>query len=253
MSRTLPPAVLQTQRVGMNHFDYAVAEEILTKGTGEQWQQWNLNALFSHRSTLQLPHHLGGLGLTPRQDLAVWPSCYGRTSAVHTRHKSTGVLGFEQQSCALRCLGNTREAILKTARVAFCRILHTRCKRVCLAGKGLQAQGVQGMHHRLHLGQGRVVYFDDDFVDLNVAASKRFDDAELGTFDVHLHQVDVRVSEFFDQRSKSADIVGSIVAPTHCHVVEMPKGACIEDVLNALHGCRVGFEGVQLTSIVLDR
>ena len=36
---------VQTQRVGMNHFDYVVAEEILTKGTGEQWQHWNLNTL----------------------------------------------------------------------------------------------------------------------------------------------------------------------------------------------------------------
>ena len=52
MRCTLPPAVLQTQRVSMNYFDCAVAEEILIKGTGEHWQHWNLDTLAWHRSTL---------------------------------------------------------------------------------------------------------------------------------------------------------------------------------------------------------
>ena len=56
MCRTLPPELLLA--AGLADFDLAVS-------TGVQWRDWPDATLAWHRTTLQLPHHLGGLGLTP--------------------------------------------------------------------------------------------------------------------------------------------------------------------------------------------
>ena len=63
MCRTLPPQLLLA--AGLADFDLAVSTEIFTKGVGEQWRDWPDTTLAWHRTTLQLPHHLGGFGLTP--------------------------------------------------------------------------------------------------------------------------------------------------------------------------------------------
>ena len=65
MCRTLPPDILQSSRVGLEDFDLAVAAEIFTKAIGDRWRSWPPGTLAWHRTTLQLPHHKGGLGLTP--------------------------------------------------------------------------------------------------------------------------------------------------------------------------------------------
>ena len=65
MCRTLPPDILQSSRVGLEDFDLAVAAEIFTKAIGDRWRTWPPGTLAWHRTTLQLPHHKGGLGLTP--------------------------------------------------------------------------------------------------------------------------------------------------------------------------------------------
>jgi hypothetical protein len=51
--------------VGLEDFDLAVAAEIFTKAIGDRWRDWPPGTLAWHRTTLQLPHHKGGLGLTP--------------------------------------------------------------------------------------------------------------------------------------------------------------------------------------------
>ena len=61
--RTLPPELLLG--AGLADFDLAVSTEIFNKGVGEQWRHWSGTTLAWHRTTLQLPHHLGGFGLTP--------------------------------------------------------------------------------------------------------------------------------------------------------------------------------------------
>ena len=63
MCRTLPPQLLL--EAGLADFDLADSTEIFTKGVGEQWREWPDTTLAWHRTTLQLPHHLGGFGLTP--------------------------------------------------------------------------------------------------------------------------------------------------------------------------------------------
>lgn len=63
MCRTLPPELMLD--AGLADFDLAVSTEIFTKGVGERWRDWSDTTLAWHRTTLQLPHHLGGFGLTP--------------------------------------------------------------------------------------------------------------------------------------------------------------------------------------------
>ena len=63
MCRTLPPELMRD--AGIADFDLAVSAEIFTKGVGERWREWSDTTLEWHRTTLQLPHHRGGLGLTP--------------------------------------------------------------------------------------------------------------------------------------------------------------------------------------------
>ena len=63
MCRTLPPDLMRD--AGIADFDHAISTEIFTKGVGERWREWSDTTMAWHRTTLQLPHHRGGLGLTP--------------------------------------------------------------------------------------------------------------------------------------------------------------------------------------------
>ena len=63
MCRTLPPDLMRD--AGIADFDHAISTEIFTKGVGDRWREWSDTTMAWHRTTLQLPHHRGGLGLTP--------------------------------------------------------------------------------------------------------------------------------------------------------------------------------------------
>ena len=63
MCRTLPPDLMRD--AGIADFDHAISTEIFTKGVGERWRELSDTTMAWHRTTLQLPHHRGGLGLTP--------------------------------------------------------------------------------------------------------------------------------------------------------------------------------------------
>ena len=63
MCRTLPPDLMRD--AGIADFDHAISTEIFNKGVGDRWCEWSDTTMAWHRTTLQLPHHRGGLGLTP--------------------------------------------------------------------------------------------------------------------------------------------------------------------------------------------
>ena len=52
---------------GVQTVDYAVVNEVLAKGTGNRSAMWQPPVMNWHRMTAQLPHHQGGLGLTPQR------------------------------------------------------------------------------------------------------------------------------------------------------------------------------------------
>lgn len=67
LSRALPPHILSDPACGVQTADRAMAMEILRRGTGGRCDSWPQAELAWHLTTIQLPHHLGGLGLTPQQ------------------------------------------------------------------------------------------------------------------------------------------------------------------------------------------
>ena len=100
MCRTLPPDILQSSRVGLEDFDLAVAAEIFTKAIGDRWRSWPPGTLAWHRTTLQLPHHKGGLGLTPVCVLKwLQPSQRGDFSSGHTEGFSVSSSQSRRASC----------------------------------------------------------------------------------------------------------------------------------------------------------
>jgi hypothetical protein len=52
---------------GVQTVDYAVVNEMFAQGTGNRSATWGQAVMNWHRMTAQLPHHEGGLGLTPQR------------------------------------------------------------------------------------------------------------------------------------------------------------------------------------------
>ena len=67
LSRTLPPTTMANPACGIQTVDYAVVNEVLAKGTDNRSALWGRAAMNWHRMTAQLPHHEGGMGLTPQR------------------------------------------------------------------------------------------------------------------------------------------------------------------------------------------
>lgn len=67
LSRTLPPTTMANPACGIQTVDYAVVNEVLAKGTDNRSALWGRVAMNWHRMTAQLPHHEGGMGLTPQR------------------------------------------------------------------------------------------------------------------------------------------------------------------------------------------
>ena len=72
MCRTLPPDLMRD--AGIADFDHAISTEIFTKGVGDRWREWSDTTMAWHRTTLQLPHHRGGVG--PYSCLRVQHCCF---------------------------------------------------------------------------------------------------------------------------------------------------------------------------------
>ena len=67
LGRNLPPTTMANQACGVQTVDYAVANEVLAKGTGNRSASWTPAVANWHRMRVQLPHFKGGLGLTPQR------------------------------------------------------------------------------------------------------------------------------------------------------------------------------------------
>jgi len=68
LSRTLPPSTMANPVCGVDYAGrHAVVNEELAKGTGNRSEMWERSVMNWHRMTAQLPHHQGGLGLTPQR------------------------------------------------------------------------------------------------------------------------------------------------------------------------------------------
>jgi len=65
LNHDLPPSTMANPVCGVQTVDYAVVNEVLAKGTGNQSATWEWSVMNWHRMTAQLPHHQGGLGLIP--------------------------------------------------------------------------------------------------------------------------------------------------------------------------------------------